>query len=192
MTPRAAPRHRAPLTLADATALSVIPDYKLDRMIDAAVQSLLIPGDMAELGVYRGGSALILGRVAALQDRTLHLFDTFAGMPTVGPFDQHLPGDFRASLQEVRAALRGLPVKFHVGVFPHLKLPPGPFCFVHLDCDLKQSYADGLAYFWPRLSSGGRLVLDDYEVPSCPGATLAVREFFEPLGIYPNAEMQKP
>ncbi len=39
------------------------------------------PGDFAEVGVYRGGSAQVLYEIAQEQNRTLHLFDTFTGTP---------------------------------------------------------------------------------------------------------------
>src|SRR6185369_6776121 len=41
------------------------------------------PGAYAEVGVYRGGSARFIA--AAKGHATLHLFDTFAGMPPVNP-----------------------------------------------------------------------------------------------------------
>jgi O-methyltransferase len=88
--------------------------------------------------------------------------------------------------------LGSLPVEFHVGVFPNLELPPGPFAFVHLDCDLFQSYADGLAYFWPRMSQGAYLVMDDYGVWSCAGATRAADDYFKALDLEAAPRMQKP
>src|SRR6267142_3065515 len=44
-----------------------------------AAQRAPLEGDFAELGVYKGGSALILH--LADDTRTLNLFDTFAGHP---------------------------------------------------------------------------------------------------------------
>jgi hypothetical protein len=171
---------------------SLIPGYKLEHLVKTARLAMAVEGDLAELGVYRGGSAVVLACVAKQSGRTVHLFDTFSGMPAVSEADIHRPGDFPGALAEVEAALAGFPAVFHVGRFPLPDMPEGPFAFVHLDCDIYQSYVDGLSYFWPRMTSGGWLVMDDYEVPSCPGATKAAKEFFTARGITPKATVQKP
>src|SRR5882757_11110760 len=41
-----------------------------------------IPGDMAEVGVFRGGTAAVM--LNASHRKHLHLFDTFAGLPESG------------------------------------------------------------------------------------------------------------
>jgi predicted O-methyltransferase YrrM len=176
---------------------SIIPAHKLDRLRRLADEACGSPGDLAELGVYLGGSAWELARIARRHDRVVHLFDTFDGMPPPGPHDWVKRGDFRACLEEVQNLLDELPAVFHVGVFPAVDLPPGPFCFVHLDCDLYQSYRDGLSYFWPRMVPGAILVMDDFDLPgqgyadTCAGATLAARQFFSSLGLTAEEVMRK-
>jgi hypothetical protein len=51
------------------------------------------------------------------------------------------------------------------------------FSFVHIDVDLYQPTLDSLEFFYPRLSTGGIIVLDDYGFGTCPGATAAVDSF---------------
>lgn len=51
------------------------------------------------------------------------------------------------------------------------------FSFVHIDVDLYQPTYDSIAFFYPRMNSGGILVCDDYGFTSCPCATKAVDEF---------------
>src|SRR5258706_11791547 len=51
---------------------------------DALQEREALVGDVVELGVYKGGSALLLHRAAPT--RQLHLFDTFRGHPDV---DRH-------------------------------------------------------------------------------------------------------
>lgn len=46
-----------------------------------ACQTRSVPGAIAELGVYKGGTAKLLSHVLADTGKTLHLFDTFSGMP---------------------------------------------------------------------------------------------------------------
>lgn len=142
-----------------------------------------LEGQIAEIGVYRGGTARLLARTVEGMGRTVHLFDTFAGMPETDPVrDLHRAGDFaETSLDEVRAFLAGSPnVRFHPGFFPQTAGPVRDerFSFVHVDVDIYQSVRDCCEFFYPRLLPGGVMIFDDYGFLSCPGAKLAVDEFF--------------
>lgn len=140
-----------------------------------------VPGDVAELGVWRGGSAALLAEYKG--DRVLHLFDTFTGMPVVSEFDQLKAGDFGdTSLKAVKELLGGFAgVRFHPGVFPQTTegLDALRFSFVHLDGDLYESTRDGLEWFWPRLNAGGLILLDDVGRDDCQGVRKALLEFYE-------------
>ena len=48
------------------------------------------------------------------------------------------------------------------------------FSFVHIDVDLYEPTRDSLAFFLPRMTAGGIIVVDDYGFATCPGATQAV------------------
>src|SRR5262245_37986542 len=50
------------------------------------LNSLGVPGDFVECGVYKGGSAAVLSRYLGL-DRHLWLYDSFAGMPATSTKD---------------------------------------------------------------------------------------------------------
>jgi O-methyltransferase len=115
--------------------------------------------------------------------RTVHLFDTFEGMPETDPTrDLHGQGDFSdTSLKGVQAFLSGLPsVQFYPGLFPDTAGPVADktFAFVHVDVDIYRSVLDCCEFFYPRLAVGGVMVFDDYGFRSCPGARAAVDEFF--------------
>jgi hypothetical protein len=154
--------------------------YNLYRL---ARQSVGGEGDLAEVGVYKGGSARIICAVKGA--KPLRLFDTFAGMPEVNQavdkgFER---GDFSdCSLQGVRHYLRDFPnVHFYQGRFPEsarqVAEPPCWYCFVHLDVDIYESTLSGLEYFYPKLSRGGILVSHDYQHTSCQGVRRAFDEF---------------
>jgi O-methyltransferase len=152
-----------------------------------------LPGDLAELGVYQGGSARLIADT--IPDKPLHLFDTFAGLPEddTAPDGYHKRGEFACPLDEVRANLRGCTVCFHPGVFPGTTadLPPDvTFCFVHLDCDLYRGTVEAIQYFWPRLTPGGVLLFDDFDWPKCPGVAMAVRSFFSAAAIETSGNHQ--
>jgi len=165
------------------------PRFLEARALLAERQSRL-PGEMAELGVCRGGSAKVLSLAAP--NKVLHLFDTFKGIDAemISTYDCDLRGWFaRADLGDVKRYLSDCPnVAFHAGRFPGTAAGvEGPFCLVHLDCDLYASYRDGLRYFWTRMVDGGVILLDDYNRSNCPGATRAVNEFFKDKKTRPRA-----
>lgn len=148
-----------------------------------ARNALELPGDVAEVGVYKGGTARMLAKVFAPTGKTVHLFDTFAGMPPVDPTkDLHKESDFGdVSLEGVRHYLRDCPnVRLYQGFFPETASPiaDATFCFVHADVDIYRSVLDCCRFFYPRLVPGGVIVFDDYGRNSCPGAKHAVDEFF--------------
>ncbi|HEY1602860.1 MAG TPA: TylF/MycF/NovP-related O-methyltransferase [Pirellulales bacterium] len=139
-----------------------------------------LPGQLAEVGVYRGGTALLLASTCS--EKQLSLFDTFHGMPAVDKqIDHHRAGDFDdTSLEAVRARLRAYPkVEFFPGFFPDTARPveDRQFALVHVDVDIYQSVRDALAFFYPRLVPGGIIVFDDYLAPTCPGVEKAIQEF---------------
>jgi O-methyltransferase len=129
-----------------------------------------IPGDFAELGVYKGESAWLIHRLSP--ERTLHLFDTFAGFhePDIeeetgeaATYDRTDFADTDSGLVKERLGTTGDFV-FHEGYFPdttagleHLR-----FALVHIDADLYRPVRAGLEYFYPRLSPGGVLIIHDY------------------------------
>lgn len=159
-----------PRTLMDPTSAFML--HQLAR------RAAKVPGDAAELGVYKGGTALLIAR--ALPGKTLHLFDTFAGLPAPGPRDRHERGHFAAPEAEVRAFLKDEPgLAFRPGEFPATarELDGTRFAFVHVDADLEKSTRDALEFFWPRLSPGGAILIDDYGLSTCPGVRAAVDAF---------------
>ena len=142
-----------------------------------------LPGEVAEVGVYKGGTARMLAKVFEPTGKTVHLFDTFAGMPPTDPTkDLHRESDFGdVSLEGVSEYLRDCPnVRLHQGFFPATAGPieNETFCFVHADVDIYRSVLDCCRFFYPRLVAGGVIIFDDYGRNSCPGAKEAVDEFF--------------
>ena len=137
-----------------------------------------VPGDIAELGVYRGGSARLICEEKGA--RSLHLFDTFDGLPEATEWDPKFrKGGFASSLDQVQGYLQRFPrVHYHKGLFPGTAhgLDDLSFSFVHLDVDLYQSTLSGLEWFYPRLNRGGVLISHDYTIAK--GVRKAFDEFF--------------
>jgi hypothetical protein len=174
--------------LIDVSDHSLLTQARLDTIAALLYATSGVPGDLAEVGVYRGGSAKVIATIRP--DRVLHLFDTFAGMPVDDLFPEgHRQGDFDVKLEDVKSYLDGLNVAFHVGAFPHTaaELPEDAvFSFVHVDGDIYQTTRLAIDYFWPRMAPGGVMVFDDYRWPACPGVARAVDEFFGKVNVTPG------
>lgn len=125
-------------------------------------RSLALEGDIAECGVFTGGTAHLLSLVLSTHPHPLHLFDTFSGMPdtSVPARDYHSPGDFAdTSLNQVKQRLASFPfVNFHPGLIPNTfseVVHISTYSFVHVDVDIYPSVFDCCKWFWPRLTRGG-------------------------------------
>jgi len=130
-------------------------------------------GCFVELGVYRGGTAWHLSKIAAYQDREIYLYDTFTGIPMQGSLDPHPVGDFGdTSVDFVRSAIPYATVV--QGVFPASVVPMPPIAFAHIDADQYQSIKDACAVLGPMMVQGGKMVFDD--VWLLAGATAALEE----------------
>ncbi len=148
--------------------------------------TLSVSGDVAELGVYKGGSAKMTARI--LQDKssakTLYLLDTFTGMPplTNEEYDSHRAGDFvDTTIHGVREYLKECEnVEFVQGLFSHTlpTLTNRKFSFVHIDADIYSSMKEACEFFYSKLPVGAVMLFDDYGSPTCIGAKKAVDEFF--------------
>ncbi len=138
-----------------------------------------IPGDMAEVGSFEGVSAKLLAMTD--RTRTLHIFDTFEGLPTPSDKDSRgfYPGQYRASEAEVRSYLRDFNVQIYKGFFPSTAGPISDktFAFVHLDVDLYESTKACLDFFYPRMARGGIILTHDYAARE-EGVYRAFGEFF--------------
>jgi O-methyltransferase len=182
-----------------------IPGETIDRQIlnlepwDTARRDMLVlllrdiiergvPGDMAELGVYKGSTARLIHHYAP--ERKLYLFDTFSGFDmrdvrrerdkTGVQQDAKAFSDTNVTTVKRNIGRLNDNVEFFPGFFPEsvpARLTEKKFAFVHLDADLYDPILAGLNYFYPRLSPGAILVVHDYN--SWPGARKAVQDFFK-------------
>jgi hypothetical protein len=153
---------------------SLIGESLIAEMIAAARETPV--GAFVEVGVYKGGSAWRLSKLAEEQGRECHLFDTFTGMPYADKDDNHEVGDFADTTSEAVAAAIPYSV-IHVGEFPDtLPIDLRKIAFVHADCDQYRSARAVIDRLGPRMVKGGVIWFDDYECTR--GVTRAVDESF--------------
>jgi len=160
-----------------------------------------IPGDLLETGVWRGGAVIFM--TAYLQvygmKRTVFAADSFDGLP---PPDSKYPVDHgdkhhkyevtRVSLDEVKAnfAKYDLPlddVVFIKGFFAET-MPTAPvdhLAILRLDGDMYSSTIEVLENMYPKVSSGGFVIVDDYFLT---GARTAVHDYLNQHNLDPQLE----
>jgi len=164
-----------------------------------------IVGDIAECGVWKGGSMMAIARtLLSLGDtsRHLYLYDTFQGMPPPEISDISAGGISadellrdtprgqgvwcEAGLDEVKRnlATTGYPIeKIHFiqgkveDTIP--KTIPNTLALLRLDTDWYSSTLHELNFLYPNLVCGGILFIDDYG--AWQGARKAVDEYFSTM-----------
>lgn len=180
-----------------ANALTMIGMNRLNN-IEYCIRTILkddIEGDLMETGVWRGGATILMrALLKELQnkDKTVWLADSFKGLPK--PNAKDYPADkgnilykqpiLSCSLEEVKDNfnLFGLldeQVKFLAGWFKDTlpDAPPEKLSLLRLDGDLYESTILALEHLYPKLSSGGFLIVDDYNAfPYCKEAVDRYRE----------------
>lgn len=165
-----------------------------------------IPGDIAECGVWRGGSMMTVALALLLRgdrSRDLYLYDTFEGMPPPTEHDRSFHGTpaevqlketpagtgiwCYAGLEDVRTNLlsTGYPVeKIHfIRGKVEETIPqtvPAKLSLLRLDTDWYESTRHELVHLYPILSRAGCLIIDDYG--AWQGARKAVDEYFGAMG----------
>lgn len=139
-----------------------------------------IKGDLLEIGVYHGRSAVVLASYLKGKER-LHLVDTF--MAENGYREPYqIPGDAEsvwANLQELNPGITRDQVEFHVTRSDSLILDDAQtFRFIHIDGGHRMSEALGdLHLVADHLSPKGVIAVDDYTNADWPEVTDAVDAF---------------
>jgi O-methyltransferase len=161
-----------------------------------------IPGDMAECGVWRGGSMMIVAATLLAEgdtSRHLYLYDTFEGMSAPIELDKNYEGILasellkqfpknseiwcNADISDVRANL------FSIG-YPKEKIHfikgkveetipsvlPSALSLLRLDTDWYEPTKHELVHLFPLLQPKGILIIDDYGY--WQGSRVATDEYF--------------
>jgi hypothetical protein len=176
--------------------------YELFRMVAS------MPGDIVELGVYRGTSLMSWANFLEIRnmgDRQKKVvgFDNFMGLGALAPEDGaevadvgktaggYASEDFEAPLKDairIFDADRFIPYKARVHLVKgdieetiprYTAENPGMrICLLHFDADLYRPTLVGLEHLWPRVVPGGVVAFDEYGIPPWEGESKAVDEFF--------------
>jgi hypothetical protein len=143
-----------------------------------------VPGDFIETGVWRGGACIFargIFKAYGITDRKVWVADSFKGLP---PPDPKYPADdgdkhyqqtaLSVSLDHVRRNFQmyGLlddQVEFLEGFFRDTlpKAPIEQLAILRMDGDMYEATINALEFLYPKLSSGGFAIVDDYHIHGC-------------------------
>jgi hypothetical protein len=170
-----------------------------------------IDGDIVEIGVWRGGS--ILSMILTLEelgitDRTIRLYDTFSGMTEPTDIDIFYNGKSALEFTQERyktndiSVMNYVPIEevqnnissnssypsenitYHKGDIIHTDYIPEKISLLRLDTDWYESTKFELDNFYDRVSTGGVIIIDDY---NCwKGAKKATDEFINERNLRIN------
>jgi O-methyltransferase len=167
-------------------ANTLVDQYRCYELWCLVQQVARIPGEILEIGVWRGGTGCLLGRAAAHAkiDCRLLLADTFAGVAKAGEMDAiYRGGEHKdTSVELVKALLDANGVGNYSilkGIFPEESGAAVADCAIrlaHIDVDVYESAKGAFEWVWPRMSPGAVVVFDDYGFFTCPGVTTFVNE----------------
>lgn len=156
--------------------------YRCYAWWDLVPQLAHVPGDILEVGVWRGGTGCLIAKRAP--NKTVYLCDTFTGVVKAGANDSGYKGgehaDTSVAVVEKLAADLGVN-NIHIlkGIFPEDSahaVADKQFSLCHIDVDVYESGKDILEWVWPRLSVGGMVIFDDYGFYNCAGVTKLVND----------------
>lgn len=138
-------------------------------------------GEYWECGAFRGDLVSDILGLNSGTSRIFRLFDTFSGQPYSGPHDFHLAGSMNeTSCNEVCERFAGMSnVVIHSGIMPETfaGLENKTISVANIDVDNYDSVKACLEWVYPRVHSGGYIVVDDYTCGGCLGAKIATDEF---------------
>ncbi len=145
-------------------------------------------GDVVEFGCYVGTVSVPMGQRLIVTGKRLYVYDSFEGLPQKTHEDespvgmQFVTGELLATKKQLIKNFRQAGVPLPVitkGWFADLtpQQVPDHISFAYLDGDYYHSVLDPLKLIWPKLTSGARIIVDDYANEALPGAAKAVDEW---------------
>ena len=148
-----------------------------------AQQVSKLPGDVLEVGTWRGGTAGIFAKV--LSAKTIYIADTFEGVVKSSKWEHykdkaHSDTNERVVTDLLENKLDTSNFKILKGIFPEetgSRLTTETLSLVYLDVDVYRSTKDAFNFIWERVVEGGVVVFDDYGMLSaCAGIQKFINE----------------
>ncbi len=199
--------HHFPSFVGHMTLSRFLALYELYKM------TLGVAGHIAEAGVYKGAATLFFAKLTQIFEPELltlvHGFDWFQASELTEEEPNVCEGAYVEDYLRVKHLIEAQQLE-HIVHIHKLDLRTGlaqffdknrymQFKLVFLDVGLYDVVTSCLQHFWPRLTSGGVMIFDQFNHELAPGETRAVKEFMPeakikslPFGWMPTAYVIKP
>ena len=159
-----------------------------------------VMGDLVETGVWRGGASIFMAGMNKFYNanRRIYVCDSFEGLPAPEPGkwpadagdDNHTYKFLAVSLEQVKANFAAYDllsdnVVFVKGFFETslVAIPPLPIAVLRLDGDMYGSTMTVLQQLYDRVSVGGFIIIDDWNIDKCRQAVI---DFLGAKGLQPH------
>ena len=199
--------HHFPSFVGHMTLSKFFTLYELYKM------TLGVAGHIAEAGVYKAAGSLLFAKLTQIFEpesfTLVHGFDWFEGTKPTEEEPNVLEGSYKEDHQRILRLVKAqqldrivhihkLDLKTELESFfennPYMQ-----FKLIYLDAGQYDIVMSCLRNFWPRLTSGGIMIFDQFNQELSPGETRAVKEFMPdakirtlPYSWMPTAYVVKP
>lgn len=181
------------------TRLLGTPPSEAYYLVQSLARCRKIGGDVCEFGVAQGETSALIANEIARTDKTLHLFDSFEGLPIPSEKDHLLhdifdlgsmeayTGKMRCREDMVLERLQTISFPEHryvihkgfvAQILEQSQNLPARVSFAYLDFDLYEPIKQALEFLHPITPPGAIIIVDDYGFFSS-GAKTAVDEFLQ-------------
>jgi hypothetical protein len=161
--------------------------WRVHTVLWAAATAARVDGAFVECGTGRGFMASAICEYLAWDDRPFYLYDTFepTSLGPTGARTDEISDYYATNLEDVRENFAQWPgVRLVVGELPGtLASDPDRVAFLHVDLNHALPEQAVVRHFWPRLTTGGILVYDDYGFVEHEASRRAADELGQELGF---------
>jgi O-methyltransferase len=146
--------------------------YSLYLLLDQVKD---VPGDVLEVGTWRGGTGGMFASV--LNEKKIYLADTFTGVVKSSKWEHYEDKAHNDTSEDLvsnflQKDLNLKNVELLTGIFPEDtggRVEDKKFAFVYLDVDVYLSTRDAFNFVWDKVSQYGIVAFDDYGMISACG-----------------------
>lgn len=174
---------------AEGVSMPMLASGQLEYILTNLESVLHLPGDVVELGCNVGMTSSYIKRLInrVAKGKTIHVYDSFEGLPPKTIEDGATPCDKGASAVSIEMfektfndAKIALPIinKGFFGDIDDDEYPP-EICFAFFDGDFYGSIMDSFKKVYHKMTSGGIILVHDYEYEPFPGVKKACDDFLK-------------
>ncbi len=162
--------------------------WRVHTLLWAAERAARLPGAFVECGTARGFMASAVCDYLGWTDRPFYLYDTFLSTLPDEAGSQTKAGVTASNYAEgPEATARNFAewsgVQLVVGKVPETLLATEPVAFLHVDLNHAAAEEAAIRHFWPVLTPGAPLILDDYGFQGYEEQRIGADRLGEELGF---------